>query len=113
MTVRLATGLFVGALMRRVQAAGGTAMVLARGDDTAGGLLVVCAERGEPKQLIERGHDIDDRPVWRSIPLDLSHDGTRLGEYLATRRSRDPDLWAIELDIPDSERFAAEMIATN
>ncbi|HWV11973.1 MAG TPA: DUF1491 family protein, partial [Sphingobium sp.] len=33
-----------------------------------------------------------------------------LNQYLARRRRSDPDLWVIELDIADAERFAAETI---
>jgi hypothetical protein len=33
-----------------------------------------------------------------------------LNLYIARRRRSDPDLWIIELDIPEAERFAAETI---
>ena len=33
-----------------------------------------------------------------------------LATYVARRRRSDPDLWIIELDIPEAERFAAETI---
>lgn len=113
MTARLATGLFVAALMRRVQEVGGSAMLLARGDDSAGGLIVVCAERGEIVKIIERGHDINDRLVWRPIDLHMTHVGTVFNDYLLRRRNADPDLWAIELDTPDSERFVADLTQVN
>jgi hypothetical protein len=28
--------------------------------------------------------------------------------WLERRRARDPDLWIVELDIPNAQRFAAE-----
>ncbi|MEY3658644.1 MAG: hypothetical protein RL425_1405, partial [Pseudomonadota bacterium] len=39
MTPRLATGIYVNALIRRVTQYGGMAMVLAKGDETSGALL--------------------------------------------------------------------------
>jgi hypothetical protein len=33
-----------------------------------------------------------------------------VGDYCRRRRARDPDLWVIELDSPEAERFTAETI---
>jgi hypothetical protein len=33
-----------------------------------------------------------------------------IAAYWRRRRERDPDLWVIELDIAEAERFAAETI---
>ena len=33
-----------------------------------------------------------------------------VSDYWQRRRSRDPDLWVVELDIASAERFAAETI---
>ena len=41
---RLATSVFVSALIRKAQSDGGFAAVLAKGDETAGSVLVVLAE---------------------------------------------------------------------
>lgn len=109
MTARPSSGLLVAAMIRRVNQAGGTAMVLARGDETAGGMLVVCAERGDIMKIIERGHDLHGKSTWRESGRQVVEKTMTLGDYLERRRSSDPDLWAVELDIADSERFAAEM----
>jgi hypothetical protein len=37
-------------------------------------------------------------------------DGGAVSDYWQRRRSRDPDLWVLELDIAAAERFAAETI---
>ena len=46
MTPRLATGIYVNALIRRVNQSGGMAMVLAKGDETAGALILITREKG-------------------------------------------------------------------
>lgn len=113
MTARLPSALIVAGLMRRAQQEGGNAAVLARGDEQAGGILLVMAERGATVAVMERGHDLDGRPIWRDAAPQVLEGKDNLHDYLARRRQRDPDLWAIELDIVDSQRFIAETIANN
>jgi hypothetical protein len=105
---RLASGLVVNALVRRVNAAGGSAMVLAKGDAEAGAILVLALERGGDPRFLERGIGPDGMPALvRSGPGDPA-DEAAVSDYWQRRRSRDPDLWVIELDIAGAERFAAE-----
>lgn len=108
MTPRLTSRMTIDALMRRVQAAGGFATVLAKGDETAGAILLLCSERGEPQALLERTIDLDGHYRWtRCGPQDVESEGSRAA-YMRRRRDSDPDLWLIELDVADAERFAAE-----
>ncbi|PKP94347.1 MAG: DUF1491 domain-containing protein [Alphaproteobacteria bacterium HGW-Alphaproteobacteria-16] len=110
MIPRLASGLIVNALIRRVNAAGGSAMVLARGDKEAGGILILALERGENPQSFERGLGPDGMvALIASGPAELADDSTATA-YWQRRRERDPDLWVVELDIAGAERFAAETI---
>ena len=46
MSARLATSVLVGGLMRKAQSEGGFAAVLAKGDSTAGAVIVILHERG-------------------------------------------------------------------
>jgi len=108
MTARLASRLLVNALVRRAAEEGGHVAVLARGDDTAGALLIVAQERGAGARAFERGYGPDGRAVL--IPVGPIDDDAALVDYWRGRRRNDPDLWVIELDIPAAERFAAETI---
>ncbi len=110
---RLPSRLIVSSLIRRVEQAGGMAAVLLKGDEGGGGILLVIAERGGIVRLIERGHDLDGHEVWRDTADQVVDKTTRLDDYLGRRRASDPDLWAIELDIPDSERFVADMLGAH
>ena len=110
MSARLASGLIVNALIRRVNAAGGSAMVLAKGDAEAGAILVLTLERGVNPGFFERGIGPDgESALVRSGPAAFEDSGA-VSDYWQRRRSRDPDLWVVELDIASAERFAAETI---
>lgn len=110
MSDRLPTGVVIGGLRRLVEQAGGSAMILARGDDTAGAILVVAQTPGGSPRCLERGIGPDGRTALiESGPSD-GDDPFALTDYWQRRRARDPDLWVIELIVADAERFAAGTI---
>ena len=106
---RRTTGRRVGALIRRVEASGGFATVLARGDSTSGAALLICAQRGVNAAILEQVLGSDGRYAWRAISKQVVDNEDVFKDYLTKRRRSDPDLWLIELDVPDAERFVAEM----
>lgn len=112
MTGRLTTGVLVSALLRRVQAAGGHGAVLARGDREAGALVLVCADRGRLDAVLELSRGLDGRAAWRPVAERVVSGAESVGDYVDRRRRTDPDLWAVELDIADATRLAAETIAS-
>jgi hypothetical protein len=107
-SARLASGVLVNALVRRVGQAGGFATVLAKGDVTAGAILIVALDRGEHPRLYERG--IGSSRDSELIAVGPSEDATAVADYWTKRRRNDPDLWVVELDIAQAERFAAEAL---
>jgi hypothetical protein len=108
MTPRLTTRMTIDALFRRVRAEGGFATVIARGDESAGAILLLCRERGIVTSLQERTADLDGAYRWTPCgPQQAAADSER-DSYIQRRRDLDPDLWLIELDVPDPERFTAE-----
>ena len=105
MSARLTSAVLVSALIRRVAQAGGNAAVLAKGDATAGSILLICMEKGVVQSVRERVLDSLGDYAWTVVGPDESD---ARDSYLERRMSRDPDLWVIELDIANAERFAAE-----
>ena len=99
---RLASAVKVAALLRRVGAAGGFGTVLARGDATAGSIAIVARDRGDSR-LLEPLLGSGGTYEWREITA-----GDAIDAWIDRARRRDPDLWVIELDIPDTARFVAE-----
>jgi len=111
MDARLPSALLVAAMIRRTQDAGGFAAVLARGDE-GGGAILVAAVTGGRTRFLERGIG----PAGKAMLIDMTPTNADIevaNGYWQRRRSRDPDLWVIELDIPDAERFVAEALLPN
>jgi hypothetical protein len=110
MSDRLASAVLVGAMLRRVNDAGGFGAVLAKGESQGGAILILTAERGGNACFFEPGIGPDGRMgLIRSGPGEPVN-GADLTDYWQRRRRSDPDLWVIELDIAGAERFAAETI---
>lgn len=112
MEARLQSSILVGALLRRAEAEGGFAVVLAKGDSTAGSILVILAEKGRKVRILERALQGDGRYYWQDVGSQALASSEETERFLNRRRGFDPDLWLIELDIASAERFAAEMNLT-
>lgn len=110
---RLATSVLVGALIRKAQSEGGFAAVLAKGDETAGAMLVILTEKGANPCLFERILQPDGAYSWEMSASQAADGPEEVPGLVARRRRFDPDLWVLELDIPSQERFAAEMNSLN
>jgi hypothetical protein len=107
MGARLAASVEASSLMRRVEAEGGFATILAMGDAERGALLLVITERGRHVAVLERMLDATGDYRWKASGPAESQP-SELTEWLKKRRRSDGDLWLIELDVPDAERFIAE-----
>ncbi|WP_363130230.1 DUF1491 family protein [Sphingomonas sp.] len=101
----MASGALVNALVRRAGREGGCATILAKGDATAGAILVIAQHRGENARAYERG--IGPRGETALIAAGPEGDD-KVNDYWMRRRKSDPDLWVVEVDIAQAERFVAE-----
>ena len=106
---RLPAHLEVAGLMRIVESQGGFATVLHKGERDAGTILILTIYRGEPVTLYERMPQLDgSRPFVAAKQQNLEKP-QELSEYVTRRASQDPDIWVIEADIADGERFVASI----
>jgi hypothetical protein len=110
-SARLATGVFVSALLREAHACGGSGVVVIKGDATAGALLLILLEKSRFCGIYESVLDRDGRYAWIAIANPESGESDVIDSLCERRRQRDPDLWIVELDIPYPERFIAEIAA--
>lgn len=109
MSARLTTAVEISALIRRVNAEGGHVTVLQKGDPTAGAALLVLCERGRNPRIFERSLDEKGDYRWRRTGPDLADDSAKMTEVIEKKRKIDPDLWVVELDVAQPERFIAEI----
>jgi hypothetical protein len=107
---RLAAKLEATGIVRRVEAQGGFATILRRGDPERGSLVLVVSSRGRHLAFLERVLDIGGDYRWQRVGPDESANPEKVADFLAKRARFDEDLWAIELDIAEPERFIAETI---
>lgn len=96
---RLAAGIWVAAYLARLGLANIPAYVTARGDDTAGAVLVKCAHLDGSAALYGREWDFDtDTRPWQVLAQGPERD---VDQAIARQRGFDPDLWVIEIESRD------------
>ncbi|MDB5693792.1 MAG: hypothetical protein JWO81_2855 [Alphaproteobacteria bacterium] len=105
MTPRLASSVLASALLRQAEVEGGFGAVLAKGDPTAGSILVILLEKGGNPRIFERILQVNGGYAWAPAFAGAAE----VPAFIARRRRFDPDLWVLELDVPSVERFADEM----
>ena len=98
--------------MRRITAEGGFATVMKKGDAERGSLLLFVSTRGVHLACLERVLTLDGAYRWERVGPTESASSIEIADFLARRARFDEDLWAIELDIVDAERFVAETMLT-
>jgi hypothetical protein len=83
-----------------------------KGDAERGSLLLFVSSRGIHMAALERVLNLDGSYRWRRVGPDESASSAEIADFLARRARFDEDLWAVELDIADAERFIAETTLT-
>lgn len=102
---RLPAHLEISGLIRSVQAEGGFAAVLEKGEREAGTILIVTTENGTNTRVFERMPGLDGSRNWSCSKQQDPENKEIFNQYLDRRKYQDPDLWIVELDIANAERF--------
>lgn len=93
---RLAAGLWVSAYLARLQAEGIATYVVARGDDTAGAVLIKLATMDGKARAFQRTFDLmSGARTWDTL---AEGDERAVDDAIQKQRSFDPDLWVIEVE---------------
>lgn len=108
---RLPAHLEVAGLMRRVAAEGGFATVIAKGERDAGTILLVLRDSRTNTRLFEKMPHPDGTRPWTLNRVQDNENKQEFEDYLTRRAGQDGDLWIVELDVPNPERFIGDSVA--
>lgn len=79
-----------------------------KGDPDRGSILLLVASRGRHIACLERVLSVEGAYAWQAVGPGDSASSAEVSEFVGRRARFDEDLWAIELDIAEPERFIAE-----
>ncbi|WP_374407260.1 DUF1491 family protein [Pelagerythrobacter sp.] len=106
---RLPAHLEVAAILRLAESQGGFATVIEKGERDAGTILVVTMFRGENAVLFERMPQSDGTRAFVLAKSQDTENQMEFSEYLERRKRQDGDIWILEVDVADAERFVASL----
>ncbi|MFN3619893.1 DUF1491 family protein [Sphingorhabdus sp.] len=109
---RLASGVFISAIKRLIEAEGDFATVLKKGDAISGAILLIGQVRGADPVIYERYPSLDGTSGWQHVDLSDRND-VIVQNYWKKRGVQDPDLWVLELDVASAARLDGLLAALN
>jgi len=95
MTPRITSVFWVKAYLARLRVMDIPAFLTARGDATAGAVLVKINTLDGNAAAYQRSYDVDGNRIW--VPLSEGTDA-EVEEALSRQRKYDPDIWVIEVE---------------
>jgi hypothetical protein len=108
-TPRLKAGIFVRALIRRVQVAGASAFVLRSGAEEAGAVIIKIAKLDGTVLVLNQARNAKGDLVW-ARPLTDWVSEIRANEWCDKQVKFDPDLWIVEIEDREGRAFVDEPI---
>ena len=106
---RLPTHLVVSGILRQVSAEGGTGVILAKGDRESGTYIVLLRERDGSVKLVERRPSAGFGFEWQVTQEKTPENEGEIYEYCDRRHAQDEDLWVVEAQVENAQRFVAQM----
>lgn len=102
MTPRLTSDFWVRAYLRRLQLVDIPAFITAKGDATAGAVIVKLNTLDGNAKAFHRSYDLDGNRVWVTLAEGAERD---VDASLTKQRSFDPDIWVIEVESRDGRHL--------
>lgn len=108
---RLPTQTWVEALMRRAQIEGAAAFVIQRGDASRGDVLLKVADLKGGAQAYVPRTSMDGTRIFVNLESqNVGPDEASVDAYLRRARTRDSDLWVIEIEDREARHFLTEPV---
>jgi hypothetical protein len=109
MVPRLKAGIFVRALIRRVEVAGASAYVVRKGTEEAGAVYLKLSRLDGTCTILEQVRRGEGDLAWMK-PIGDAIDDERAKAYFDKQVRFDPDLWIVEIEDRDGRAFVDEPI---
>lgn len=95
MTPRLTSKFWLDAYRLRLSQSDIPAFVTARGDETAGAILIKLNLLDGQARLFQRGYDMDFNRVWSIL---AEGEEAVVDQSIGAQKKMDPDLWVLEIE---------------
>ncbi len=103
---RLTSDIWVSAYLQRLRAEAIPAFLVCKGDATAGAVMVKLAlMTGQAELWAQRFDFITELHAWAQIQ---TGDEAQIDAFITRERSRDPDLWVIEVEDPKGRTLLSD-----
>lgn len=109
---RVPSGLWVDALVRRVQLGGASAFILQKGDSERGDVLLkVATLDGAARAFVPTmDYETGTRGFVDLVQRGVGETEAEIDDYIRRARERDPDLWVIEIEDREGRHFLTELV---
>lgn len=108
---RLPTRLWTEALIRRAEVAGSAAFVVQHGDDDRGDVLLKVARMDGTAAAYAPSMDMEGERIFLNLSIQgVGPDEASVDEYVRRARSRDRDLWIVEIEDREGRTFLTEKV---
>lgn len=104
---RLKTGLIVSAEIKRCENLFLSAVVLHKGDEDRGLILIKHYVHGEGARLYAQTRNLDDQLIWHQPLGDGFMIETKADDYIKKQIGYDEDLWVLEIEDP-KDKYSLE-----
>jgi hypothetical protein len=108
-TPRLKAGIFVRALIRRVEVNGASAFVVRSGSEEAGAIILKVSKLNGAMLVLNQARNAKGELVWAQALGGWSEDA-RAAAWCERQVSFDPDLWIVEIEDREGRAFVDEAI---